>query len=314
MLSTNQGKSGMNIPIDANSASRLPVFETGNRSECMELRLVLEAAGIAAWTTSRNGRWLLLVQPADSFQADAELKEYRFENLSRSTPTRPLSPVYSGALIAVFAYAAVISLIGAATLPWALGLDLFEPGEMQAGKVVAGQWWRTVTALTLHADEGHLASNLLFGSLFGFLAGRALGGGIAWLTIVLAGALGNGLNAILQASEHTSIGASTAVFPALGLLVANALRPRSSESDSLLRRWRPLVGGLMLLALIGVGGERTDVTAHVTGFLSGLLVGWSSSRLPFRWLASDRIQWITGLAALVLVVASWVIALQSAIQ
>ena len=34
--------------------------------------------------------------------------------------------------------------------------------------------------------------------------------------MLLAGALGNALNAALQAADHTAVGASTAIFGALG--------------------------------------------------------------------------------------------------
>ncbi|QEF98425.1 Rhomboid family protein [Stieleria maiorica] len=275
----------------------------------MELRLVLEAAGIAAGAQSRRGRWRLIVAAEDVSAAQRELEEYRRENQSRSTETVSVTPTYAGAAIGVVVYAAVVVVIGLSTLPWGLGGDLFTPGEMQAGKVLAGDAWRCVTALTLHVDEGHLASNLLFGILFGFLAGRTVGGGIAWFSIVSAGAVGNWLNALVQQPEHRSVGASTAVFAALGLLVAAALRPRRSSGESLLRRWRPLVAGVMLLALIGVGGERTDVTAHVTGFFAGLLIGAISSRIPTRWLADERTQWLAGLATFAVVTLAWVVAL-----
>ncbi len=288
------------------------MFESGDRSACMELRLVLEAAGIAAHAQSRRGRWRLIVAAEDASAALRELAEYRRENQSRSTETVSVTPTYAGAGIGVIAYAAITVAIGLATLPWGLGLDLFTPGEMQAGKVLAGGGWRCVTALTLHVDEGHLASNLLFGVLFGFLAGRTLGGGIAWLSIVSAGAAGNWINAMIQQPDHRSVGASTAVFAALGILVAVALRPRSSSRESRLRRWRPLVAGVMLLALIGVGGERTDVTAHVTGFFAGLLIGAISSRIPTRWLADERSQWLAGLAAFAVVTLAWVVALSVA--
>jgi membrane associated rhomboid family serine protease len=180
---------------------------------------------------------------------------------------------------------------------------------MQAGEVVTGQWWRAVTALTLHADAGHVLANLVFGAVFGLLAGRALGGGVAWLVIVAAGVLGNLANAWVRPPEHVSIGASTAVFASLGMLVAHALYHWRDERGTGLRRWRPLVGGLLLLAYTGVGGPRTDVVAHVTGFLAGLLIGWAGCRLPPRVLASGRVQAAAGLAALVIVVVAWAAAL-----
>ena len=65
----------------------------------------------------------------------------------------------------------------------------------------------------------------------------------------------------------------------------------------------------MLLALIGVGGERTDVLAHVTGFLAGILTGWGSSRLPIHWLANDKLQLFAAVATLAIVLISWMIAI-----
>jgi rhomboid protease GluP len=295
--------------MNETQAGHETLFKSRHRTQCMESRLVLEVAGISGRAEFRDGWWWLVVDEAELPSAVVELEAYRRENLSRSTATMQAAPVYSGVGLAVLVYATVIVSIGVCTAPWGLGLDLFTPGSMQAGQVMAGQWWRTVTALTLHLDEGHVASNLLFGTLFGFLAGRVLGGGVAWMSIVLAGALGNFVNAIIQAPEHTSIGASTAVFAALGVIVANSLRPSSSKSESLLRRWSPLVGGVMLLALIGVGGERTDVLAHVTGFLAGILIGWGSSRLPIDWLANDKLQLSAAVATLAIVLISWMIAI-----
>ena len=278
----------------------------------MELRLVLDSAGIMARVDFDHGRWLLSVDEVSVERAEHELDEYRRENLTRSSRVIALAPVFGGAVPGVMLYAVVVLAVGIATLPWGLAVDLFTPGQMQSGQVMSGQWWRTVTALTLHLDEGHLASNLLFGVLFGFLAGRTLGGGMAWLSIVVAGSLGNLVNAMVQSDEHTSVGASTAVFAALGILVADALRPRVSAGESLLRRWSPLVGGMMLLSFIGIGGGRVDVMAHVTGFLAGLVIGFLISRLPVRWRANDKLQFATGSLALIMVSIAWVIALRSA--
>jgi rhomboid protease GluP len=146
---------------------------------------------------------------------------------------------------------------------------------MEAGRVTSGEWWRTVTALTLHVDLAHLGANLVFGALFGLLAGQALGGGVAWLLIVMAGALGNFANAWLQLPEHISIGASTAVFSALGLIVVHAVRPDAASREPV-RRWSPVVGGVLLLAFLGVGrrANRHHGTCHrFPGRFAGRLDG-----------------------------------------
>ena len=77
--------------------------------------------------------------------------------------------------------------------------------------------WRLTTALTLHADLGHIVANSVFGGLFGLLGRPHLGTGVAWFCIVLGGTLGNALNALARPDEFASIGASTATFAAVGL-------------------------------------------------------------------------------------------------
>jgi len=63
-----------------------------------------------------------------------------------------------------------------------------------------------------------------------------------------------------------------------------------------------------LLAWTGVGGERTDVLAHVTGFGSGLLVGAVCGRVPLAVLERRSVQVASGLLALAVLAAAWVVA------
>lgn len=287
------------------------VFRTRHRDHCLEARLVLDAAGIPAEAGYRDGWWLLVVNQNDLEKSAAELNAYRRENPVRVKRAGGSVPIYDGAAAAVFFYAAVIVLIAVLSAQWAFGLEWLPAGRMQAGKVVAGEWWRTVTALTLHIDAGHITANLVFGMVFGFLAGQALGGGVAWLAIVVAGSLGNLMNALVQAPTHNSIGASTAVFAALGVIVSHALRYWGAEREKPLRRWSPLIGGVLLLAYTGTGGERTDVAAHLTGFMAGLAIGWLGCRLPDRWLSSRSIQRRAGIATLAIVAAAWAVGLIS---
>lgn len=275
----------------------------------MESHLVLDAAGISSEVRHWDGWWLLVVNRDDLEISAAELDDYRRENPVRSTRASEEVPVYGGAAAAVFVYAGIIIFIAIMNAPWAFDLNLLPVGRMQAGSVMAGESWRTVTALTLHLDAGHIIANLVFGAVFGYLAGQVLGGGVAWLVIVTAGALGNFMNALVQAPTHSSIGASTAVFAALGVIVSHALRRWGDDRERPLRRWSPLIGGVVLLAFTGVGGERTDVAAHVTGFLAGLLLGWVGCGLPHRWLASREVQKWAGFATIAIVSTAWIIAL-----
>lgn len=285
------------------------LLQTNQRAECSESRLVLSAVGIPSQTGYRDGVWRLYVRPQDAQRAAAELEAFHLENPVEAEPAAAPPAVLEGATVGILAYAAVLTLVAAYAAHRTYGLEWLSAGEMQAGLVLDGQLWRIVTALTLHLDAGHIGSNLVFGAVFGLLAGRAMGGGVAWLVIVVAGALGNGMNAMVQPATHTSIGASTAVFAALGLLVAHALRNRGPVRETLLKRWSPLIGGVVLLAMTGVGGERTDVMAHMTGFVAGVLMGWLASCLPMAWLTNVVVQRVAGVATIALVVVAWIIGL-----
>lgn len=300
--------------METSSSEPVVILQTARRGECMECRLVLSAVGIPSAIHHHRGVWVLAVSPSLQDRAIAEWDDYRAENATKKSVTLPAFRSDDSAINGCIAYAVVIVSVAALNSAWVAGGALFEPGEMQAGTVIGetvfdGQWYRVITALTLHLDAGHLASNLLFGTVFGFFAGQVLGGGIAWLAILLAGGLGNGVNAWVQSPDHTSVGASTAVFGALGVIVAHALRPRQSPDESLFRRWSPLVAGIMIFSLTGVGDERTDVMAHITGFMAGLLVGWFARKLPGRLTANRRIQVAAGGMALLIVCVTWGIAL-----
>ncbi|QDT11527.1 rhomboid family intramembrane serine protease [Planctomycetes bacterium K23_9] len=285
------------------------VFRSHHRGACMELRLVLESAEITNQVSHQAGEWFLIVAESDATAAFAELAAYRKDNPLKQPIRTERVRVYGGAIAGAFIYAALLIAFGRVTLPESSQETWNAIGRMNSGQVMDGQVWRIVTALTLHADAEHLMSNVAFGSVFGLMAGRILGGGVGWLTILLAGAIGNGLNALMREPDHSSIGASTAVFAAIGVMVAHALHPRFATADRLLKRWSPLIGGVLLLAMIGVGGERTDVGAHVTGFVGGVMLGWLAARLPHHWLTNNRVQVLAGVAAIAIVAVAWAIAI-----
>ncbi len=283
------------------------VFQSHDHPECRELRLVLESVGIAADLRNRDGVWTLVVDADEQAAAIAELEAYRREDPVATSARLPPAPKFSGAIIGVIVFAVIMVV----DFIWASAMSPIVPraGQMRAGDVMAGQWWRVLTALTLHADLLHLLSNLVFGGVFGLLVGRILGGGVGWLCVVVAGACGNLLNAMMRDAEHTSIGASTAVFAALGILVSHALRPRSVDSESLMKRWSPLVGGIVLFSLVGIGDERTDVLAHATGLLSGCVIGWFACRVPEKLLSRSMFQFFAGAVAVGIIALAWVVAI-----
>ena len=279
------------------------LYEGPRRTPVAERSLVLTALEIEHVLVNTGSGWQLQV-PADTvLEARAELATYEQENRPRRT-AEPVREMESG-VIGAGAYAIVLILFAAAEDLNLLGIDWRAAGRLHAGDVLAGDWWRTVTALTLHLDLGHLSANLAFGLFFGLFAGRYLGSGLAWCSILLAGAGGNGLNALLQAAEHQAVGASTAVFAALGLLSAYVWRRGYLRTLSWPRRLAPVVAGIALLAYTGTGDENTDVVAHLTGFACGFGLGLVYGQRPQPVRLGRRLQWLSGGFACVCLAISW---------
>jgi membrane associated rhomboid family serine protease len=189
----------------------------------------------------------------------------------------------------------------------ALGLDSLnwlELGRVDGRAMLAhGQWWRVLTALTLHSGPEHLLSNLVFGGVFMHLLCRELGGGVGWLLTLGAAGLANAINVLIQGPGHLAIGASTAVFAALGLL-SGLGSPREKRWPAVLA---PLGAGLALLAWLGSGGQRTDVGAHLFGFAVGLALSFGLRKAGSMTAHDLRLlpQGVCGLCALGLIVLAW---------
>ncbi|MDF1798267.1 MAG: rhomboid family intramembrane serine protease [Planctomycetota bacterium] len=272
-----------------------------------ELSLLLESRGFQHRVAQGlDGSWEVLVEETEAARAVSEIEAYRRENeawTSRLAPhaQRPgawLGSAWYGLLLMGF-FAFQTDPNGA----WRAGIS-------DAGAILGGEWWLAVTALFLHADILHLCGNLVFGAVFGFLVAAEIGSGPAWLAILVAGGLGNGVNALLhagiQGQEHRSLGASTGVFAAVGILSAIEWVRRRGAGDSGWRRLAPPVFGLVLLGLYGMGGERTDIGAHVFGFGTGALVGMLVALVRTRLVG--RVANLAGWTAGVLVfLCSWLV-------
>ena len=282
------------------------VHRSRSLAACEERALVLRAVGIVSEIAHEGDSYVLYVPMEYERDALDHLNAFTRENVK--PPPRPRPILHEGASGGVLAYFLVLVAIAWLASIDAFGQPWFDAGRMQAGRVADGEVWRTVTALTLHLDVAHLLSNLGFGSLFGYFCGQLLGPGTAWAAILLGGALGNLATALVQSPAHRAVGASTAVFAALGLLATSSLRLHMTTGQSWAYRWGPLIAAVALLGFTGTGGERTDVTAHATGFLAGALLGLVATRIDPVVLKSRRLQRVAALAAMTGVVGAWLIA------
>jgi membrane associated rhomboid family serine protease len=255
-----------------------------------------------------GGLWHLFVSAADASFARQQLERYARENPPRPIPAAP-PPMQPYAEFGSLVYALVLVLVGYLAGVSAFDLDWLGAGALQAGDVQRGELWRTVTALTLHLDVAHLVANLGFGMLFGYFAGQLLGPGVAWASVLGAAVAANLATALVQTPAHSSAGASTAVFATLGLLAAYGWRQRHAIVERWAYRYAPILAGIALLAFLGVGGERTDVLAHLAGFVTGAMAGWWHGRASRGVPLRGRAQLLLGVLVIAVVVAGWWIAL-----
>lgn len=296
----------MNQPDDQRDAP-LAVFR-GSRAACLEASLVLESKGLPYELAELEGNWALMVPSDAAMPASDELSRYAMER-SVARPRPPDFTPFDNSSIGAGIYASVLVLAAYCTGIQAFGRDWLEAGSLDARAGGGGEWWRAVTALTLHLDQAHLLGNLLFGAGIGFLAGRAFGPGVAWASILAAGGVANYLDMLISPSWHRAVGASTAVFAALGLLSGFAWRQRLSSRERFRYRWAPLFAGVCLLALLGAGDEHVDVLGHALGFAAGIALGWIYARNAIPRMRAGSLQIAAGAAALVVIVLAWILAL-----
>src|SRR5262249_44493382 len=144
------------------------VYSSPRRHRAEDHSLVLSAMGIPHFLDHVGAEHALLVPEWRAEEARRELELYRRENsLLRRVerlPARWADGLFGGAgfLLAIAAFP---------PLAWgqAFGRDWTAVGLADAGRILSGEGWRCVTALTLHADFAHLLANMLFGTLFATL-------------------------------------------------------------------------------------------------------------------------------------------------
>ncbi|MGE5854355.1 MAG: rhomboid family intramembrane serine protease [Deltaproteobacteria bacterium] len=281
--------------------------QTSDEKLAGEWALVLLAQGLSPRVRWRPDGAVLSVPQDQVERARAVLSVYESENPKK--PAESLEPTQTagslvgstvaGILILLFF---IITDISNSTMAW------FERGSADAQKILNGEFWRTVTALTLHADVVHALSNAIAVALFLGVVSSVLGIGLGAALMLMAGAGGNLANAFLHGSAHVSVGASTSIFGAVGLLGGVAVITRGRASSKR-RVWLPIAAAFALLAMLGTGGERVDIWAHLLGLLVGgvlgILVALTTPRPP-----GLAIQWACGGAAAAVLIYCWIIALQ----
>jgi membrane associated rhomboid family serine protease len=295
--------------VAANVPTEAVVRTCPDQGQAEGLSFVLEAMAIPHRIAPTETGFAVLVPPRMVAPAIAALDAHDreiAEGPPRELPVPDHGPSLVGAAMAITLVAFFVvsgPRAGADAAGW------FRLGSATAQRIVRNhEWWRAVTALTLHADGMHVAGNAIASLIFVTALGRWLGGGIALLATLLAGMAGNLLTAYLYTKTHNSVGASTATFGALGILggLQFVRRFRDASVGRMRRALLGIAAALGLLAMLGVG-ERSDVVAHATGLGFGVLLGTGLGLLlkrPVRWLG----QGLCLLATVGLLAGAWLLA------
>jgi len=281
-------------------------LESADRDDLETCSLVLSAVGIPHLVDPDRG--VLLVRETDARAAADHIRAFREENKNWPAPPGHGPPPPAAGdpptLLAMGSLAVFYLLTG----PWTSHNPWFMIGAIDSRAILAHhQWWRLVTALTLHADLVHLLGNCIIGGFMVHLLCQVAGHGTGWLLLLGTGAAGNLLNIVLRSQEHHSVGFSTAVFAAIGCL--SSIEAGGGRRSAVKQLLVSLGAGAALLALLGTGGERTDLGAHLFGFLCGLGAGFLVRPLGLLRFAADRnLQSLLFLLAQVVPAACWLLA------
>ncbi len=266
--------------------------------------LVLESQGIKTDVKKKGELFNLVV--VDDLKAHAIEALCRFydENLDtaakKSGVLKPL-PVKRGAM--VLSVLLIACLHGGFNY-FGIHYQMIKSYGSSALYVLQGEHYRVVTALMLHADLKHLLGNVAGILIFGIPVCSIAGTGRGMCLMVLAGGAGNLINAHFYRTAHLSVGASTAVMGAAGILVAFQVIKRLSVSGFKPGILVPLGAGAALVGMLS-GGENTDITAHLFGFLAGLLVGGVFSFLPRPDMVQTSKDRYFLLSIIVIIALSW---------
>ena len=232
------------------------------------LVLVSQDIGCAILHSPGENCWSLEIATTDHERAVAAIRHYQWENRGwkwhQPLPWPGVTFHWGGLVWCALLVGVHVVATNHARLQLA--------GVMDSAAVRSGEWWRLFTAMTLHADTGHLASNVTTGFILFGLAMARYGAGVGLLAAYLAGACGNLLGLWLYPEPYRGLGASGMVMGALGLVAVQSLARGNPRPRSLKFALGSLLAGFMLFLLLGANPQ-SDLVAHLGGFIAGCGLG-----------------------------------------
>ncbi len=273
-----------------------------------QVEAALASEGIAAqwvspWRAEARGAAFLDVAVDEVERASDILSEQLGEELKKRAQQLPperwvpllLQPAFAAALCLALSFLLFYALTGGADE----GSELYRRGALVTRRFLHGEWWRIVTAATLHADLRHVAGNAGFLLVLGWGANERFGAGVTaflWLMTAVLGFFAG----LAFGDADVTIGASGGLFGLLGAAGGHAARSIGKVEFPRRARLRAAGAALALLAFTAFSPE-SNVAAHVGGFFAGAAMG---AALPARVLG-NVVQLVLGVTTAVLVLAAW---------
>ena len=251
---------------------------SGTYRQTRDYSLVLLSQGIVhRFLRSESGPFEIYVTPEEEARAIQQLEIYRKENPPKEeNPPLPLSLSIQPAWVLLVPVVCTV-------LDFGNFVDrMHYAGLSDADKIMHGQWWRTITALTLHGDARHLLSNLLSGYIVLNLMSYRLPLARMVPFLAIMSAVANFFVAFTVQADYRALGYSTFVFAAIGALAVIEFRLMPKESHGMLRRFAPLCGAASLAVFLGLG-ENADILGHAYGFIAGCICGLIPKKKALRW-------------------------------
>ena len=197
----------------------------------------------------------------------------RREQTHRQSLNGLIEPLVQSRVTAVFvvinvAMFVVLSITGGSTE----SANLYRWGAKFGPAIQAGDWYRMLSPVVLHAGLWHLGANTFAMVLFGPRLEREFGWSAFLATYVVAGVCG--VAASYLVSPALSVGASGAVFGIVGAYGVFLIRNRKDFGVAA----NPVILNLAIVLVInivfGMLVPGIDQGAHVGGLIAGAAMGW----------------------------------------
>jgi len=215
------------------------------------------------------------------------------------------------ATLALLGLNTVFLLVGAAMSGGGLGLldpsarALCRLGALNAAAIAeAGQWWRLLTVMVLHAGLIHWAFNSYALWAFGPTLEQLLGR-LRFVALYVGSGFCGAAASFAFRHTQLGVGASGAIFGLLGALLAYFFTRRRA---GMAMPFQNLLLVLLLNVFIATRIANVDNLAHAGGFLAGLAAMLLLDRLPNRPAVSAAalaVPFLAGVALTVVGVASF---------